>query len=75
MTKHKPSKSPATNNIVKTVAGALGVNIKRSERLQAKRQGHSQVSHLDFFSSEVVTFIKVTPTALNFCSENYISSL
>ena len=56
------SKSPATNSIVKTVAGALGVNVKHSERLQAKRQGHSQVpvSHLDLSSSEVVTDIGKT---------------
>ena len=59
MTKDKPSKSPATVSLVKTVAEALDVNVKRSERLQAKRQVRSQVSdsHLNLSSSEVVTDI------------------
>ena len=62
MTKYKLPKSPAINIVVKTVASALGVNVKSSERLQAKRQGHSQVpvSHLDLSSSEVVTDIGKT---------------
>ena len=50
MTKANPPKSPETNSLVKTVAGALGVNVKRSVRLQTKRQRHSQLtdSHLAF---------------------------
>ena len=31
MTKYKPPKSPETNSLVKTVAGVLGVNVKRSK--------------------------------------------
>lgn len=55
MNEDKPPKSPATNNLVKTVAGALGVNVKRPERLQAKIQ--SRNSHLNLLNSEVVTDI------------------
>ena len=32
MTNNKPPKLPATNSLVKTVAEALGVNLKRSEK-------------------------------------------
>ena len=47
MTKNMPPKLPTTNNLVKTVAGALGVNVKRSERLQAKIQERSLISDLN----------------------------
>ena len=36
MIKDKPPKSPATNSLVKTVAWALIVNVKRFERLHEK---------------------------------------